>query len=238
MAKPENGSFRSELLSVGLYKRNQGRLARQLTAAGLGLLVIAGAYVLSQGPLSALDDQYYRVTISCPKEGGEKEAALDNLAAKHSLTRAESVLKGDHREVQYRVSTSWLWTPNAAMTEQARKDIDEFVAAARNELSLKPLREPDLGHKRPVGVMLGVPLVLCVVFGWVIFRLVNYPKFAEFLISVEAEMNKVSWASKQELYRATIVVLSTMVLLGVVLLAYDTLWYHILQAVGVLRFSQ
>jgi len=38
----------AELFSIGLYKKNQGRLARQLTAVGVGLLVILGAYTLSQ----------------------------------------------------------------------------------------------------------------------------------------------------------------------------------------------
>jgi len=141
MAKPENGSFWSELLAVGLYKRNQGRLARQLTAAGLGVLVFFGTYILRQGPLAAYG----------------------------------------------------------------------------------------------AGVKTGVPVVVAAIAAWVIFRLVNWPLFAEFLISVEAEMNKVSWASRQELYRGTIVVLSTMLFLGVVLFAYDNAWLWILTSIGVLQ---
>ena len=141
MAKPENGSFWSELLAVGLYKRNQGRLARQLTAAGLGLLVIFGTFVLSQGPLSA------------------------------------------------------------------------YGATVRS----------------------GIPVVIAGISAWVIFRLVNWPLFAEFLISVEAEMNKVSWASKLEVTRALIVVLSTMLFLGIVLFIYDNAWLFILTQIGVLQ---
>ncbi len=143
MAKPENGSFWSELLAVGLYKKNQGRLARQLTAAGLGVLVLFGTYVLWLGPLSAYG----------------------------------------------------------------------------------------------AGVKSGVPVAVAAVAAWVIFRLVNWPLFAEFLISVEAEMNKVSWASKQELYRATIVVLSSMFFLGIVLFAYDLIWKEILVWLGVLQLG-
>src|SRR5689334_103035 len=37
---------------------------------------------------------------------------------------------------------------------------------------------------------------------WIGFRLVNWPKFADFLISVEAELNKVSWPAWRELNRA------------------------------------
>jgi preprotein translocase subunit SecE len=80
-----------------------------------------------------------------------------------------------------------------------------------------------------------VTVGITVVAGWIIYRLVNWPVFAEFLISVEAEMNKVSWASKQELYRATIVVLSTMLFLGIVLFLYDDIWLHVLRWIGVLQ---
>jgi len=73
-------------------------------------------------------------------------------------------------------------------------------------------------------VRVGVPLGICVVAAWVIYRVVNFPKFADFLISVEAEMDKVSWASTQELIRATAVVLTTMIFLGLVLMAYDVFW--------------
>ncbi|HEY3969675.1 MAG TPA: preprotein translocase subunit SecE [Planctomycetaceae bacterium] len=140
MAKQETGTFWNELTAIGLYKPSQGRLARQLTAAALGVMVISGAYILSVGPL----------------QGFSK------------------------------------------------------------------------------GVQSGLPIAIVAIGGWIVFRLVNYSKFAEFLISVEAEMGKVSWAPKQELYRATIVVLSTMAFLGVVLFAYDFIWQTFFQAIGVL----
>jgi preprotein translocase subunit SecE len=52
-------------------------------------------------------------------------------------------------------------------------------------------------------------------------RIVNLPSFADFLISVEAEMNKVSWPSRGELYRASLVVIVVIFLLTAILLAYD-----------------
>lgn len=141
MAKPEVRSFWSELVAVGLYKRNQGRLARQLTGAALAALVVAGTYVLSQGPLAG------------------------------------------------------------------------YAASVKS----------------------GVPVVIVGFAAWAIFRFLNYPPFAEFLISVEAEMHKVSWASRTEVQRATIVVLSTMLFLGVVLFIYDKVWLVILSSIGVLQ---
>lgn len=144
MAKSKNGnSFVVELLRAGLYKRNQGRLARQITAVGSVLLVFYGAWTLSQGPLSA-----YGPTIK-----------------------------------------------------------------------------------------VGVPLLLSGAGAWIIYRLVNFPRFADFLISVEAEMDKVSWASRDELFRATAVVLGTMVFLGFVLLGYDIFWSWFFRLIGFLRLN-
>ena len=144
MAKLRNGStFWGELLVFGLYKRNQGRLARQVTAITIALVVFLGAWTLHQGPLS--------------------------------------------------------------------------------------------GYRSP-WVRVGIPLVISAVGAWITFRLVNFPRFANFLISVEAEMDKVSWPGKPELYRATVVVVGTMFFLGMVLLAYDVLWQRLFRWIGFLRY--
>lgn len=87
------------------------------------------------------------------------------------------------------------------------------------------------------GVQVGVPAILGLVIGWVIFRLVEYPPFVEFLIATEAEMNKVSWTSRDDLYRATTVVLVTVVLMSVFLFGVDWLWSNLLQLLGVLKFG-
>jgi preprotein translocase subunit SecE len=83
----------------------------------------------------------------------------------------------------------------------------------------------------------GIPALIGAVLGWLIFRLVQYPPFVEFLIATEAEMNKVSWTSRAELYRATVVVLVTVLIVAVYLFGVDTVWSALLQAIGVLRFS-
>jgi preprotein translocase subunit SecE len=137
----ETPTFWGNMLAAGLYKRNQGRLTRQLTAAGIALVIFFGAWTLSQGMLSSYDP---------------------------------------------------------------------------------PVR-------------IGVPLVLSVLGMWLAFRVVNLPQFADFLISVEAEMDKVAWSSRQELYRATVVVITTMVLLGIILLLYDFIWVWFFTAVRILK---
>jgi preprotein translocase subunit SecE len=83
----------------------------------------------------------------------------------------------------------------------------------------------------------GVPTALGVVLGWLVFRLVEYPPFVEFLIATEAEMNKVSWTSRDDLYRATSVVLVTVLLMAVFLFGVDWIWSKLLQLLGVLKFG-
>ncbi len=66
-----------------------------------------------------------------------------------------------------------------------------------------------------------IPLAIVGLGAWIAFRVVNIPRFADFLISVEAEMNKVSWPSRGELYRASLVVIVVIFLLTAILFTYD-----------------
>jgi preprotein translocase subunit SecE len=143
-------SFVGALGSVGVYKRNQGRLTRQLTSIGLGVIAILGCWTMTQTVLSTSPDG---------------------------------------------------WEQNWAY------------------------------------IRYGVPAVIGGVALWAIFRLANYPKFADFLISVEAEMDKVSWADQPYLVRATGVVLSTMLVLGMYLLLCDAIWSWFFRLIGFLRLD-
>jgi preprotein translocase subunit SecE len=133
-------SFWSELASGALYKRNQGRLTRQLTALAIAAIVLFGCWTLS-------------VTI-----------------------------------------------------------LSEFET---------PIR-------------IGIPTALAAVGLWCAYRLVNYPRFADFLISVEAEMDKVSWPDRTYLMRATAVVLVVMFLSGIYLAAWDIIWFRLFDLIGFL----
>ena len=65
---------------------------------------------------------------------------------------------------------------------------------------------------RPIRI--GIPCAIGLFGMWFGFRLVNYPRFADFLISVEAEMDKVSWPDWPYLVRATGVVMGVMFFTG------------------------
>jgi preprotein translocase SecE subunit len=73
-----------------------------------------------------------------------------------------------------------------------------------------------------------LPIVLGFLAFWFAWRVVNWPKFADFLIATEAEMNKVSWTTRKRLFQDTVVVLVTVVLLTTFLFVVDILWIKIL----------
>jgi preprotein translocase subunit SecE len=80
-----------------------------------------------------------------------------------------------------------------------------------------------------------LPLALLIAGGWICYRAVNYPRFADFLIAVQAEMNKVSWPSQQELVRSSIVVIFVIFLLATLMFGFDVIWMTVFKAIGVLK---
>jgi preprotein translocase subunit SecE len=74
----------------------------------------------------------------------------------------------------------------------------------------------------------GVPALLCAAGVWFAYRVVNYPRFADFLIAVESEMTKVSWPSRSEVIRSSAVVIFLIFALAAILFGYDTLWRFLL----------
>jgi preprotein translocase subunit SecE len=67
----------------------------------------------------------------------------------------------------------------------------------------------------------GVSLAILGAGLWASFRVVQMPAFADFLISVEGEMNKVSWPSRGELFRASMVVMGVIFFMAGLLYFYD-----------------
>ncbi len=134
-----------ELFRFGLYKRNQGRIARQATFGAFAVIVALGAWTMSK---------YLGGYVS------------DN--------------------------------PNWTMTQQ---NLVKYF----------------------------IPLAVLAAGLWASFRIVQMPTFADFLISVEGEMNKVSWPSRGELFRASLVVILVIFFLAFLLYAYDLILTEILR---------
>jgi preprotein translocase subunit SecE len=84
-------------------------------------------------------------------------------------------------------------------------------------------------------VRAGVPAALLVVLGWAIFKAVNLPKFADFMIQTEGEMKKVSWSSKKEIVASTKIVIVTVAILAIILAVVDFGFTELFHKIGVLR---
>ena len=136
------GVFFQELLNVGIYKRSQGRITRQVTFAALALTFALGFY------------QMYRTLVM--------------------------------------KSTNESWAVTKALMDS--------------------------------GMAFWLPGLLLVLGWWISYRLVNMPNFADFLIAVEAELNKVSWPTRTELVRSSMVVLFCLLLLASVIFGFDLFW--------------
>lgn len=166
----EQQSFWGVFASTKLYKKNQGRLTRQLTSLALGTMLLFGCWTMTQTVLSS---------------------------------------------------------PPAFL-------LPPLELGAEGQTELPP---PTFWEANWNSVRYGVPVLVAALGAWAIYRVVNYPPFTDFLISVEAEMDKVSWADQSYLVRATGVVLGMMLVLGAYLWVCDQVWYWVFQMIGFLRLQ-
>lgn len=110
-----------------------------------------------------------------------------------------------------------------------------LVAAWRLSVTAINWRVPGLGDNSEHLLRFGLPGALALLGIWISFRLVNIPSFADFLIAVEAEMNKVSWPTRQELVRSSIVVILLILVMALILFGYDVFWRQLLSIMGVVH---
>ncbi len=82
---------------------------------------------------------------------------------------------------------------------------------------------------------ISVTLVLLLAALWVAHRLVNAAPMADFLISTSGEMNKVTWSTRIQIRKDTIVVLIVTFILSAYLLVMDVFWLVLLRFLGVIK---
>jgi preprotein translocase SecE subunit len=181
------------------YKRTQGLRVRRLTI--LGILLVAGSGIWTMMQHNYLPKNAY------PKlpDGSEVKNRMGDWVVGGTTYEPIPVP-----------------TIKADATEEERKRIEKEREAIRLENRARPRVEggvtllPDLEFT--------IPLVLIAATLWFAWRVVNYPQFADFLIATEAEINKVSWTTRRALFRDTIVVLTSLILLTVFLFVVDIFW--------------
>ena len=250
MAKQSNNSGkdragnRSDVMSLGaavgsvaFYSANQGKVARRATMLTAFLVCIMAAWAANAW-LPSTEIFSPKVTIGDSKDfvrPVEKSSLLVGIYVAIVLIWAIGsrlgVLHKQHAEDKPGgvVGTFFRALPLFGI-------VILWIASMLTPASIFGLESGDAEALRDLMQETVVPGVLLVLGCWVSFRAVNWPRFAEFLISVETEMAKVSWPQKRELVLSSIVVIVMIFLLAGVLFFYDIIWQAILQWIGVKTF--
>ena len=137
----------------------------------------------------------------------------------------ELIHAGIYKRSQGRITRQLTWAAIAVTMALGLWRLSLTLKASQWEL-VKRLNDSS-------GFRFWLPGVLLVSGLWIAYRLVNLPAFADFLIAVEAEMNKVSWPSRTELFRASMVVLFTIFFLAAILFGFDAFWKWFFQILKV-----
>jgi preprotein translocase subunit SecE len=93
--------------------------------------------------------------------------------------------------------------------------------------------DPDTRNSVASVLQFLLPSLLLLAGVWIGFRLVSYPRFADFLIAVEAEMNKVTWPSQDELVRSSVVVILLLAAFTLILFVFDIMWVQVFTWLGI-----
>jgi preprotein translocase SecE subunit len=229
-------------MRVGIYKGSQGRITRQVTfaalalAIGLGLLRLSGVLVGWDPIIAALPAR-----VTCTTKAGhlESDAKIKVTGAAGSATVA--VQSGEElAKVADAIESRRLTTGVSAKMSDNKLVLDSVLVGKSGTIKLDAPAglwhteglEPDgVAHGRDslnLGLRFLIPGLLLILGLWVSYRVVNLPALADFLIAVEAEMNKVSWPTRGELFRASTVVLILIFALAFILTACDLFWKELL----------
>lgn len=93
-----------------------------------------------------------------------------------------------------------------------------------------------LFFRRQVGILwLGACVVAISSAAVVAGFLLNRRRWADFLISVQVEIDKVTWPSKAEVYRHTLVVLVLLVFMSLVIFVFDVVWQWVFKTIDFLQ---
>ena len=74
-----------------------------------------------------------------------------------------------------------------------------------------------------------------VLYGLVVFWVMNKPTNADFLIATDSEMKKVNWTSKAELWGSTKIVILFMFLIAAMLFSFDIIFGYFFYFIKVLE---
>ena len=80
----------------------------------------------------------------------------------------------------------------------------------------------------------GIAVAVILVFGGLIYWLLNKPRIVDFMIAVEAEMKKVNWPAKKEIIGSTWVVICGTLLIAALLFIINFVFGYLFLEIGIL----
>lgn len=86
-------------------------------------------------------------------------------------------------------------------------------------------------------VQAGIPALVLLILAIVVYKILNAPKLADFMIATEGEMKKVSWSTKKEIITSTKVVIVTVITMSIMLAGVDFCFMWFFRAIGVLTVN-
>ncbi len=225
-------------MSFGIYKPGQGYWVRMLSAIGFGLLVLAGvAWLWSEldtigrkGTSQRGSTELVARFAAWGKANNHEIAGLQNLR-EASLTTIDNV-----RQIRLIDSLGRSFTLQAAQFDAANVLVDtglppldrgaalrlqdvERVSVVGDNVNFAGI--PTFAHRNRLYIQSGTAVGVILLFGGVLFWVLNKPRVVEFMIATEAEMRKVNWPTKREVIGSTWVVICGTFLMAFVLLVVD-----------------
>jgi preprotein translocase SecE subunit len=226
-------------MRVGIYKRSQGRITRQVTFAALAIAILLGLWRLHLS-LVAWDPivKALPAQATCTLKAGRVEAAAEIKVTGAAGAATVAIRPGDKlATVAEAIDAHRKATGVGAAVNENNKLVLSSVAhdatgmikldAPAGVFQVEGLETGGVARGRNslnLGLRYLIPGLLLALGMWASYRVVNVPAFADFLIAVEAEMNKVSWPTRNELFRASMVVLILIVVFAFVLAGFDLAW--------------
>jgi preprotein translocase subunit SecE len=164
------------------------------------------------------------------EEHDEEDETNEAASSVRSAGNQNEIAKREKKR-RMTADTHWLFQLGLYKRNQGRIIRQLTFAVLMVALATGAWRMNDLAHTPTLKY--AVPLAILVIGGWLVYRVVNMPRFADFLIAVEAEMTKVSWPTRHQLIRSSLVVIVTIIGFAVLLWFYDAFWSFLLNLLHV-----
>ncbi len=243
--------------SMGSYKRVQGQRVRRLTMITLIVTAVTGAMTLINagygsrwfaevpytGKVEIVDPQNGRYT-NPPLRQGDRFSREEFQRLQSDLRN--KVLVGGEAVTATVGGAEATYRPGDLIPRELATQVRNALREGRREgdsqdLSTTDVVLPETKKVDQLGLMIlpgnQLKVVALSLLGFfLVWRLVNVPSFADFLIATDSEMSKVSWPPFKKLWRDTLVVVAGMFLMGGMIMAIDWVWRGVLTSISVLQF--